>query len=307
MKGLVVNQDQSVSLKTGLELPRAQEGEVMVRVHSASVNPFDRESAEGRFDPYFKEYGVDKQVQTGLEFSGTVQKDGKRFKQGDAVFGYVHMITGWKTHAEYIAINEDYLALKPENSSFVEAAAIPLGALTTLVAIQEVGQLKSGMKLLINGAAGGLGVHGIQVGKILGAEVTAVATTERFEYLQSLGADHLIDYSQQKVTDISECFDVILDLTNSLNLNEVKPLLTENGKFIPAEPNDENGGNLESKNVGYLMVTNGDFHQLTQIAQWMSEGKLKAIVDSEYNFTKHQQAFDRVQTKGRKGRVVMSW
>ncbi|MEH6449411.1 MAG: NAD(P)-dependent alcohol dehydrogenase [Oleispira sp.] len=307
MKGLVVDSNKKFVLKENLTRPLPEQDEVLIRVKSASVNPYDAESAEGRFDEYFSEYGVDKDVQSGLEFSGIVESDGKRFKRGDRVFGYVNMITGWKSHAEYIAINEDYMALMPANMDFSHAAAIPLGSLTTLVALQELGKIEAGMKLLINGAAGGLGLQGIQIAKLLGAHVTAIAGDSQAEHLQSYGADKVYDYNQIDIKQLTEKFDVILDLTNQQTLSDMKKLLPANGIFIPAEPNPENGGESEDAQVGYLMVMHGNFENLTRIANWVDEGKLKAAVDKEFKFTDYLEAFSRLQQKGRRGRIVMSW
>lgn len=307
MKGLIVDSNKQFVFKENLIRPKAEQGEVLVKVKSASVNPFDAESAEGRFDAYYTEYGVDKEVQSGLEFSGIVESDGHKFKRGDKVFGYVNMITGWKSHAEYIAIDENYMALMPANLTFSQAAAIPLGALTTLVALQDLGQVKAGMKLLINGAAGGLGISGIQIGKLLGAHITAIAGSAQSEYLKSYGADKVYDYNEVSISDISDRFDVILDLTNMQTLDKMKKWLTPTGLFIPAEPNQENGGESEDPQFGYLMVMHGDFEKLTQIASWVSDGKLKAVVDKEFHFSDYPQAFSRLQEKGRRGRITMSW
>jgi len=307
MKGLVVDSNKRFVLKENLTRPVVEQDEVLVKVRSASVNPFDAESAEGRFDTYFAEYGVDKQVQTGLEFSGIVESDGQIFKRGDKVFGYVNMITGWKSHAEYIAINENQMALMPSNLTFSQAAAIPLGSLTTLVALQDLAHLKGGMKLLINGAAGGLGIQGIQIAKLLGAHVTAIAGSYQTEFLQSYGADKVYDYNQVSINDISDAFDVILDLTNAQNLKDMKKHLTPNGIFIPAEPNQKNGGESEDRQVGYLMVMQGDIEKLTLIANWVSDGKLKPVIDKEFQFSDYLQALSRLQEKGRRGRIILNW
>lgn len=307
MKGLVVDSNKKFVLREDLARPIPVENEVMVKVKSASLNPFDAESAEGRFDAYFSEYGVDKEVQSGLEFSGIVESDGEKFNRGDKVFGYVNMITGWKSHAEYLAVDENYMALMPNNITFAQAAAIPLGALTTLVALQDLGHIKAGMKLLINGAAGGLGMQGIQIGKLLGADVTAIAGNSQAKYLQSYGADKAYDYNHVSINALTDTFDVILDLTNAQKLEDMKKLLLPNGIFIPAEPNQENGGESEDPQVGHLMVMHGDFEKLTLIANWVSEGKLKSVVDKEFNFSEYLQALSRLQEKGRRGRIIMSW
>lgn len=307
MKGLVVNSNKQFELKDGLVRPVPAENEVLVKVKSASVNPFDAESAAGRFDPYFAEYGVDKEVQSGLEFSGVVESDGTKFKRGDRVFGYVNMITGWKTHAQYIAIDENYMAHMPSNVTFSQAAAIPLGALTTLVAIQDIGKIQAGTKLLINGAAGGLGIQGIQIGKLLGAHVTAIAGMGQTEYLQAYGADTVYDYNLVNIKELTEKFDAILDLTNVQTLEDMKALLNLEGIFIPGEPNQDNGGELEDPQVGYLMVMHGDHEKLTHIAGWVSKDKLKSVVDQEFTFSEFPQALARLKKKGRRGRITLSW
>lgn len=307
MKGLIVDSNKNFILKENLTRPLPQQDEVLVKVNSASLNPYDAESAAGRFDGYFAEYGVDKEVQSGLEFSGIVESDGQKFNRGDKVFGYVNMITGWKSHAEYIAINENQMALMPANMTFAQAASIPLGALTTLVALEELGQLKAGMRLLINGAAGGLGIQGIQIAKLLGAHVTTIAGNSQTEFLQTYGSDTVYDYNQVNIKELTEKFDVILDLTNQQILENMKKLLTPKGIFIPAEPNPENGGETEDSQVGYLMVMEGDYEKLTRISQWVAEGKLKAVIDKEFNFSDYPRAISRLQEKGRRGRIVMSW
>ena len=307
MKGLVVDSHKRFVLKENLATPVAMQGEVVVNVKSASVNPFDAESAQGRFDGYFAEYGVDKEVQSGLEFAGIVESDGQKFKRGDKVFGYVNMITGWKSHAEYIAINENQMALMPSSLTFSQAAAMPLGSLTTLVALQDIGHLKAGMTLLINGAAGGLGIQGIQIAKLLGAHVTAIAGKSQADFLQSYGADKVYDYNQVSINDISDTFDVILDLTNRQTLKDMKKHLTPSGIFIPAEPNQENGGESEDPQVGYLMVMEGNYEKLTRIAQWVSDGRLKAVIDKEFHFSDYLQALSRLKEKGRRGRIILNW
>ena len=307
MKGLVVNSNKQFVLKENLIRPVAEQDEVLVKVKSASVNPFDAQSAEGRFDTYFAKYGVAKEVQSGLEFSGVIESDGQKFNRGDKVFGYVNMITGWKSHAEYIAIPENQIALMPKNVSFSQAASLPLGSLTTLVALTDLGQLNAGMTLLINGAAGGLGIQATQIAKVLGAHVTAIAGNSQTEFLQSYGADKIYDYNLISIHDISDTFDVILDLTNSLNLQDMKKRLTPNGIFIPAEPNQKNGGESEDKQVGYLMVMQGDFEKLIRIADWVSDGKLKPVIDKEFHFSDYLKALSRLQEKGRRGRIILNW
>lgn len=142
---------------------------------------------------------------------------------------------------------------------------------------------------------------------MLGAQVSAIAGNEQEAFLCSYGADTVYDYTQTSIGDLTGSFDVILDLTNAQKLEAMKRLLTPTGIFIPGEPNDDNGGLLDDPQVAYLMVAHGDSTKLTQIANWVSDGKLKAVIDSEFHFSEYPQAIERVQTKGRRGRIIMSW
>ena len=117
----------------------------------------------------------------------------------------------------------------------------------------------------------------------------------------------MYDYNQVSINDLSDRFDLILDLTNKQKLEDMKKLLTPNGIFIPAEPNQENGGESEDPQVGYLMVMEGDYDKLTRIAGWASEGQLQAVVDKQFHFSDYLQAFSRLQEKGRRGRIILNW
>ena len=309
MKGLVL-ENKKVSIKEGLTLPSPKKDEVLIKVKYATVNPTDLDTIEGKYGFLLKLMGGKSHaVNTGLEFSGVVEKDGKRFKKGDKVFGYVDLYKGIKTHQEYITINEDFIALMPSNLGFNESAAIPLGALTTLVALQDLGQMKKNTELLINGASGGLGVYAIQIAKILGARITAMAGPNQAGFLKSLGADKVIDYKEQKLKDLTDKFDVILDLTSLVKYSEIRNLLSKNGKFIPANPLNNMtyflGNIFRAKKVKYLMVGTGNYEKLTLIAKWVEEGKLKPIVDSVYAFSDYENAFKRVSEKGRRGRIIL--
>jgi len=186
MKGLVLK-NKTVSIQTDLAIPTPKENEVIVKIKYASINSFDVETIEGKNDLMGKLMGAKKHpVQTGLEFAGIVETDGKRFKKGEFVFGYPDLIKGTKSHQEYLAIPEDYIALMPQNLDFEESAALPLGTLTSLVALEEVGKIREGSKVLINGAAGGLGVYAVQIAKMFGADITAIAGPGQADFLLSL-------------------------------------------------------------------------------------------------------------------------
>lgn len=307
MKGLIVKEKGLIEMTNDLEMPQPQAGEVLVKIEAASVNPYDVESAAGTYDAYFEEYQVDVPVRTGLEFSGTVVGKSERFAEGAPVYGYVHLISGWKTHAEYIVVPEAYLAHKPSHLSFAQAASMPLGLMTSLAVFEDLASKASNQSVLIVGASGGVGVYAVQVAKHLGFQVTATAKSSQTEFLQKLGADVIVDFSQQGLPQFEERYDVVLDLSTKLTFSECEHLLTETGKFIPALPDENNGGTLESERVGYLMVMNGDGERLENLTPELDAQKIVPVVERTFSFDQHSDAFAHLAQRGKQGRIVMTW
>lgn len=309
MKGLVLKNKQ-VSIQHNLPMPVLQKGEVLIKVNYAAINSYDVETIEGQ-NGLIRKLGGEKTqpVMTGIEFSGVVESDGTRFKKGDHVFGYPDLLKGQKSHQEYIAIHEDYVALMPANIDFEKSAGLPLGALTSLVALEDVGNMKKGSTVLINGAAGGLGVYAVQLAKMAGAVVTAVVGSGQEPFIKALGADHVINYRTQKLKDLNSTFDVLLDLTTKVKFSAIKHLLTAKGVFVPANPFNQLmpmlGNFLRKKKVGYLMVAKGDHQKLTQIASAVEKGKLVPVIDSVYEFDNYQQGLERTLESGKQGRIIL--
>jgi NADPH:quinone reductase-like Zn-dependent oxidoreductase len=308
MKGLV-DRDGRFVLTDDLEMPVVKSGHALVRVVCASVNPTDLDIMEGKYDLWLKLLRYKHPVKSGLEFSGVVEADSERFKKEDKVFGYVDFMNGPKSHQEYLAVNEDYMALMPSGLSFEQAAALPLGALTSLVALEDKGNIHRNSEVLINGASGGLGVYAVQIGKIFGARITAVAGQGQEDYLTGLGADRVIDYNQTDITAQEGSFDLILDLTTDLRFKSIKHLLSKGGRFIPADPMknaaDFLNNMMGSRKTGYLFVQYGNHEKLSRIAKWVEEGSLRPQVDSSFSLPEFSTAFERVLEKGRRGRVVI--
>lgn len=308
MKGLIVKNTEVV-LEDRLNVPLCSKNEVLIKVICASVNPTDLDFINGEYDFFLKVVGGNHLVKTGLEFSGIIEKEGRRFKKGDKVFGYVDLIKGIKAHQEYITINEDYIASMPADLSFEQAASLPLGSLTTLVALKDLGQIFTGAEVLINGASGGLGVYAVQIAKIFDGKVTAIAGSGQEDFLKKLGAYIVIDYNNQGIKDLSQKFDILLDLTAKLRFKEIQHLLSKNGKFIPTDPlknvMDFFIHFFSSKKTKYLFVDKGNYEKLTQITQWSQEGRLETFVDSIYSLSDYKAAFKRLESKGKRGRIIM--
>ncbi len=303
------NKHQTLTLSDVAAEPIRRSGEVKVQVHYASLNPTDADIARGDLDLFLWLYRSRSLVRTGLEFSGTVMEGTARFAKGAKVFGYTHLMKGPKTHQDIISIPEDYIASIPEGMNFAQAAAFPLGAQTSLVALRDVAGLTKEKSVLILGASGGLGVYAIQIAKALQLSVTAVAGPSGQKIMTDLGADQVIDYRQTPLEKIEGTFDAVLDLSARYRFNEIRHLLTTNGVFVPADPmknlSTTAGNVFRHKKAGFLMVEHGNHSLLTELAGWITDGSLKIGPYAEFDFDDFEAAFTSLGEPGRIGRTVL--
>lgn len=215
-----------------VETPAAEDDEVLVRVHSASVNPMDWHYVRGI--PYVM------RLQTGLrnpttairgnDLAGRVEAVGpdvETLQPGDEVFGGTN-----GTFAEYVASREGNLAKKPATLSFEEAAAVPTAGVTALQGVHDVGELQAGQSVLINGASGGVGTFAVQLARSSGARVTGVCSSRNVELVQSLGARDVIDYTDTDFTRLAERYDLVVDLVGNRSLRELRRVLEPEGTLV---------------------------------------------------------------------------
>jgi len=242
MKAIVQdNYGQPNSLQLGdIEKPGIGDHEVLVHVRAAGVNPADWAIMSGL--PYIARpvYGLRKPKERvrGTDVAGTVEAVGAsvtRFQPGDEVFG-----SGHGSFAAYAAASEDALALKPTNLTFEQAAAVPMAGLVALQALRK-GNVREGQTILINGASGGVGTFAVQIAKSLGAHVTGVCSTRNVELVRSIGADEVIDYTQEDFTRSGQQYDFILDNVSNHSLSQLRRALTPTGTLVP------NGGRFDNR------------------------------------------------------------
>lgn len=282
-----------------LEQPIQNDREVVLRVHAASVNPLDWRMKAKR---------------PGVDVAGEVVAVGqavRHFRVGDAVFGM-----GSGTFAEYACAPEAKLARKPESVTFEQAAAVPVAGLTALQGLRDNGHLKPQQKVLINGAAGGIGTFAVQIAKSFGADVTGVCSTKNIELVRSLGADRVIDYTREDFTEDSERYDLILDNVGNRTLSAMKRVLTPRGKCVMAGAPKELSAVfprilkafawspfLRQKFKFFIANINRD--DLTTFCELMRAGKVTSVIDRRYSLAQTADAIAYVEEGHARAKVLI--
>src|ERR1700729_3283717 len=216
-----------------IEKPVAADNEVLIKVRAASINPLDWHFMRGT--PYIVRIVMTglskpKNPRLGVDVAGQVEAVGSKvtqFKAGDEVFG-----TCRGAFAEYVCTSESNLVIKPNNVTFEQAACVPIAAFTALQGLRDKGQIQPGQKVLINGASGGVGTFAVQIAKSFGAEVTGVCSTRNMDMVRSIGADYVIDYTQEDFTKRGQAYDLIFDCVGNHSLSACRRVLGPQGICI---------------------------------------------------------------------------
>ena len=236
-------------------------------------------------------------------------KDVTKFKKRDQVFGTTRLRLG--AHGEYVCLPESYtLAAKPQNVTFAEAAAVPLGGLNALHFLSKA-NIQNGERVLVNGAGGSIGVFGVQIAKSMGAEVTAVDSTIKEELLRKIGADHFCDYSKEDFTQSGQTYDVIFSMVAHTSYSAYVRALNPKGRYLMANPRMSGmvRSVLTSKftdKTAIFVFAREKEEELLTLKEMVEEGKIKSIVDKIYSFQQAAEAHRRVETEQRLGTVVIS-
>jgi len=298
--------------------PTPAEDEVLVKVHAASVNPLDWHYMRG--SPYIMRLesglGAPNDESMGVDFAGTVEaigKNVKRFKPGDEVFGGRS-----GAFAEYVTVREDRaLVLKPTNMTFAQAASVVIGGITALQALRDKGKIEPGQKVLINGASGGVGTFTVQIAKSFGAEVTGVCSTRNVDLVRSIGADHVIDYTQEDYTRNGQRYDLIIDNVGNHSLSANRRVLTPDGTLvIVGGPKGNWLGPLMgpiqalmlSPFMGQEFVTilaELRMDDLAILSDLMQAGKVTPVIDRRYRLSEVPAAIRYLEEGHAQGKVVI--
>ncbi len=284
-----------------VERPRPQAGEVLLRVHAAGVNPLDWKIRQGlmkEFMPMTFPYIP------GIEVSGVVEEVGPgvtAFEIGQAVYGQ----SAKGAYAEYLTISVETLALKPETLSFAEAATVPVGATTAWRALFEHGGLTSGQRVLIQGAAGGVGLFAVQLAKWKGAQVIGTASTANLAFVRGLGADTVVDYTKIPPQGMPQNVDLVLDGVGGKALLSALTALRRGGTLISTAsppPQEE----AQARGVRAIMIHSQPSSALLQmVARLIDEGHLKVTTGRIFPLSEAQQAHEHGQGGHGRGRIVL--
>ena len=299
--------------------PAVPEDGVLVRVHASSVNPADfftlsrvnhaaRALAARRRRP---------PEVVGRDFAGTVEAVGKNvtlFKPGDEVFGGADGAV-----AEYVVVRESRgVALKPANVSFEQAAAVPVAAVTALQGLRDKGGIKPGQKVLINGASGGVGTFAVQIAKHFGAAVTGVTSTRNVELVRSLGADHVVDYTQEDFAQGPQRYDLILDNVGNRSISDLRRALQPKGTLVivGGQKGDWLGpmmgvikasivANFVDQKMGFF-IAKLDHDDMKLLGELMQTGKVTPVIDRRYPLSEAAKAMEYLETGRARGKVIVS-
>ncbi|HEX6245683.1 MAG TPA: NAD(P)-dependent alcohol dehydrogenase [Polyangiales bacterium] len=296
------------------ERPVPQPGprEVLVRVRAAALNPKDVLVRKGKF-ALLSGRGFPRQM--GYDFAGEVEAAGHSVRgvaKGAAVFG---MLNRWRAGAlaDHCVVPEAELYPKPPSLSWEEAAALPLTSLTALQAVRDRARLRVGQRVLIHGASGGVGVAAIQVAKALGAHVTAVCSAGNRALVESLGCDAWLDYRTGDVFAATATgaapYDVVFDVFGNQTLDRVRPVLAAHGRYVSTVPGPRVFWDALRTSIreqrALLVVVRSRAQDLAQLASWVQEGKLRAVVHGVYTLEQAVEAQRQLESKHTRGKVVV--
>ncbi len=303
-----------------VEKPTPKDDEVLIKIQATAVNFADWALLTGRPFPIRVAEGFPKPKNPilGSDVAGQVEAVGKnvtQFQIGDRVFGDLSG-EGRGGLAEYVCAKESKIALIPDNVSYVQAAAVPMAAVTALQGIRDTGQIQSGQKVLINGASGGVGSFAVQIAKAFDTEVTAVCSTSKMEMVRSIGADHAIDYTKENFTENGKRYDLIVGVNGYHPLAHYKRVLTSNGTYVCAGgtmpqifqamllgPFFSARGNKKLKSMG---VAHPNQKDLKFMADLLATEKVVPVIDACYPLHEAAKAFKHLGEKHAKGKIIIT-
>ena len=296
-----------------VEKPTPKDNEVLIKIYATTVV---KEDPDMRASPGFNGFLKPRNPILGQELAGEIEAIGRdvtRFKPGDPVFG----IGMFGAYAEYKCMSENgALALKPVNMSYEEAVSVPNGALTALPFLRDQGHIRRGQSVLIYGASGSVGTAAVQLAKCFGAEVTGVCSTANLDMVKALGADKVVDYTQEDFTRNGETYDIIFDTVGKLSFSQCKSSLTDEGIYLSTVPTPvmmlqalwpARSGSKKVKFIAAgLRPAREKIKDLVFLTELIEAGKIKPVIDRCYPLEQTAEAHRYVEQGHKKGNVVIT-
>ncbi len=310
MKAVVVHQyAPPESLKVeDVKRPIPQANEVLIKIHAAGINPKDALMRKGRMKflvrgrfPYIPGYDLAGEV---VEVGPNVTN----FHRGDEVYSMINDHLGG-AYAHYAAVPAAEVAHKPRNLSWEKAAAVPLAALTSLQALVNLGHIKAGHNVCINGASGGVGTFAVQIAKAYGARVTAVCSYRNVALVRALGADEVVDYTKENIEQSGRKFDIFYDAYGNKPPQLVRPLLAKQAVYISVLPRlsliARQALTMFAKQKVKVVVVHSNTADLQTLAELIEADKIKPVIDSVFPLAEAAEAHQRIETRRAQGKIVL--
>ena len=312
MKAVIINRygPPEVLQYRDVEKPPIKPDRLLVKVCATSVNPIDWKLRRGDLQLLS---GFNFPLRLGSDLAGVVEAVGAKvtqFQPGDEIYTFVNPLGGG-AYAEYVAVPESSAALKPKNMTFEQAAAVPVAGLTALQALLNLGQVRPGEKVLIDGASGGVGTFAVQVAKAMSTEVTGVCSTKNVEFVQSLGADSVIDYTQQDFTQLGTQYDIIFDAVAKRSFSDCQKVRNPEGIYISTRPSPELFTQMLRTlfvpgKKAKLVLAQARARDLSALRDLIEAGKVRSVIDRTYPLSEVAAAHAYSETGKAVGKIVLT-
>ena len=294
-----------------LDKPKLAAGQLLVKVKATAVNPIDWKIRSGSMKLFVRK---ELPFILGCDIAGEVAEvsAGSKFAVGDAVLAAMPGDTG--AYAEYVAIAEDFVAKKPKNMSFEEAASMPAAAATALQALRDMGTVRAGQRVIVNGASGGVGLFAVQIGKALGAHVTGVCSGDNVALVRGLGADQVLDYKTDNIFQAAgEPFDMVFDLISNHDFGKWQKIMKPRSVYVAANPKNWGAAfgrqtflNPFTSKKAFVIILKHTSESMRYLAELAEQGKLKAVVDRVFPLSEVAAAHKYSETGRAKGKIVLT-
>ncbi|MCL2935072.1 MAG: NAD(P)-dependent alcohol dehydrogenase [Trichodesmium sp. MAG_R03] len=312
MKAITINRYGSIDVLEYSEIqePKITPNQLLVKIHATSVNPIDWKIRQGQLQLLS---GFNFPIVLGCDLSGVVLEVGEKvdnFEPGDEIYTFINPLSGG-AYAEYIAVPANTAALKPKNMNYCQAAAVPVAALTAFQALLDLGQIRPGKKVLINGASGGVGTFAVQIAKAMKAEVIGVCSSKNITLIESLGASRVIDYNHIDFTKESEQYDIIFDAVGKESFSSCGNVLKSEGVYISTLPTVDNLPStfltlFMSGKKSKLILAQPNPRDLISLRELIEDGSVKSVIDRTYKLAEMAEAHAYSEIGRAAGKIVIT-